>query len=195
MIPRLFHLGKRGSTGLEFAFMIPILLLLTAGAMEVGVILMTDASLEIAVHDAARYGMATSSIADGNRDQIIRDTVRKYMNRWIKTDDQITITTKSYKSFSNVGQPEPVNSVLHPDGTCDASCVPCSGTSVTASCDYVDVNANGHWDADMGSSGAGGTGDIVVYSVTLTRPSFTGVIHLAGLQKLTFSRSLVIQNE
>ncbi|EPY01123.1 TadE/TadG family type IV pilus assembly protein [Magnetospirillum fulvum] len=195
MTQRLFRLGVRGSVGLEFAFLIPILLLLTAGTMEVGVILMTDASLEIAVHDAARYGMATSSIADGNRDQIIRNTVTKYMRRWVESDDQITITTKSYKSFSNVGQPEPVNSVLHPDGTCTASCVPCTGSAVTASCDYVDVNANGHWDADMGASGAGGTGDIVVYSVNVTRPSFTGVIHLAGLQKLTFSRSLVIQNE
>ena len=189
------RLGERGSVALEFAMTFPLLLLLTAGTMEVGLILMTDASLEFAAHDAARYGMASPQLAADTRDETIQNIVYDYLLRWAPAKADIVITDKSYTSFSNIGQPEPVDSTLHPDGTCTSGCVACTGSTLNGTCDYIDVNGNGHWDADMGASGAGGTGDIVVYTISLTRPGFTGVLTLAGISTLNFSRSLVIQNE
>lgn len=188
-------LGERATVALEFALILPFLLLLTAGTMEAGLMLMTDAELEMAAHDAARYGMVSSSTADGSRDAAIQKIVYAYMAPWVPTTADISIAEKYYTSFSNVGQPEPVNSTLHPDGTCNSSCVACTGGTITATCDYDDVNGNGQWDADEGSSGAGGSGDIAVYTITVTRPGFTGVLGLVGIAKLSFVRALVIQNE
>lgn len=195
MTARFSRLGERGVVALEFALTLPLLLLLTAGTMEVGLILMADASLEFAAHDSARYGMVSSNLAASTRDETIQNIIYDRLLPWAPGKADIVITNKSYKSFSNIGQPEPVDSTKHPDGTCSSGCVPCSGSSLTETCDYIDVNGNGQWDADMGASGAGGTGDVVLYTISMSRPGFTGVLNLAGISTLTFSRSLVIQNE
>lgn len=192
---RPFRLGDRATTAVEFALILPLLLLLTAGVMEAGLVLMADAQLEIAAHDAARYGMVSSSMAAGTRDAAVQAIVYDHMLPWVPDRSAINISTLHYTSFANVGQPEPVNSALHPDGTCSGSCVACTGTTIVAGCDYVDVNGNGKWDADEGASGAGGSGDIVVYDITVKRSGFTGILSLAGISQLTFNRSLVIQNE
>lgn len=189
------RLGERAGVAVEFALTFPLLLLLTAGTMEVGLVLMTDASLELAAHDSARYGTASSLLATATRTQAINIIVHSYLDRWARTSADIAIDTRSYRSFANVGQPEPVDSTLHPDGTCTKGCVACTGSALTGSCDYIDVNGNGVWDADMGVSGVGGSGDITVYTITLTRPGFTGILRLAGVSTLSFSRSVVVQNE
>ncbi|MTJ81507.1 MAG: pilus assembly protein [Telmatospirillum sp.] len=185
--------GQSGVVGLEVAIILPVLLLLTAGVIEFALMMMTDAELEMAARAASRYGMVNYGSA--SRDQAIAQLIDQRLLPWVPGVGNIVIDIRSYTSFSNVGQPEPVDSTRHPNGRCDGSCVACKGGALNGTCDYVDVNGNGHWDADMGRSGAGGSGDIVLYTITVTRPGFSGILHLAGISQLVFTRSVVVQNE
>lgn len=170
---------RRGVAGLEFALILPVLLLLTAGAIEAGLMLLTDATMEIAVRMATRYGITG---AGGNtRDANITAKVGEMMARW-KGSGSLTVVMKAYPSFDNIGKPEPFTDA-NANGAFDA------GEQ------YQDINKNGRWDADMAAAGAGGSGDVVIYTVTLTRPGFTGVLGLAGINTLTFSRQVAVENE
>jgi len=172
--------NRRGSISLELALVLPVLLLLTAGVIEAGLMLMTDATLELAVRTAARYGITGAGGA--TRDEKIRSKITEMMNRWKGRNGTLVVEFKAYPSFDNVGKPEPFvdandNKVYDPGEI------------------YTDVNKNGQWDPDMGAATAGGAGDIVIYRVHLERPGFTGVLALAGINTLTFSRQVAVENE
>ncbi len=171
---------RRGSIALELALVLPMLLLLTAGVIEAGLMLMTDATLELAVRAATRYGITG---AGGNtRDDTIRGKIGEMMNRWKGETGTLKIEFNAYPSLDNIGKPEPFNDandnkVYDPGET------------------FTDVNKNGQWDSDMAAATAGGTGDIVIYRIQLERPGFTGVLALAGVSTLTFSRQVAVENE
>jgi Flp pilus assembly protein TadG len=164
----------------EVAMLLPMLLLLTAGAIEAGLMLMTDASLEMAVRMASRYGITGAGGAD--RETTIRKIILAGVGRWMGDKGTLTLDMKVYTSFDNIGKPEPFVDANN-NGTWD------EGET------YTDSNKNGHWDPDMGIAGAGGAGDVMLYSVTISRPGFSGVLGIAGITQLTFSRQMAVQNE
>lgn len=170
---------RRGVVALEFALVLPMLVLLAAGTIEAGVMLMADASLELAVRNAMRAGGIDES---GQRDAVVAARIDSLMDMWKGQDGKITIEAKALTSVENQDRPEPFTD-SNGNGVHD------SGEQ------YTDVNDNGVWDSDMGSSAAGGTGDIVVYTVTMTRPGFSGVLQLAGISTLTFVRQMALAND
>jgi Flp pilus assembly protein TadG len=96
----------------------------------------------------------------------------------------ITVAGKSYSGFNNVAQPEPYTDV--------------SGVGHYVAGDpYTDVNGNGQWDADMGASGLGGPGDIVVYTASYPWPIFTPLVQqfFGNNGTVTISASSVVKNE
>lgn len=172
---------RRGMATTELALVLPLLLLLSAGTIEAGLMLMVDASLELGMRRAIRFGMTNQG--GGTREDNIRAMLTEVMKTW-KGDGTIDLTFRAYSSLDNVGRPEPFTDV-NGNGTCDA------GEQSPAQ----DINHNGQWDADMGASTAGGSGDIVIYTARLTRPGFSGVLRLVGISELTFSRQMAITNE
>jgi hypothetical protein len=62
---------------------------------------------------------------------------------------------------------------------------------------YTDVNGNGNWDPDEGSSGSGNAGDVVVYTVsypwTITTPIMSSLIGANGTYAIT--AHAVVKNE
>src|SRR6185369_9432200 len=131
---------ERAATAVEFAFVAPVMLLFVIGIVEVAMVLFTQALLEGGVREAARYGITGYAIAGQSREQMMRNIIGKYTVGMIDMT-KIKITSLTYKSFTNVGQPEPFTDTNH-NGTRDA------GES------YTDVNGNGKWDKDMGKDGA-----------------------------------------
>lgn len=140
----------RGLTALEFVIGLPFLLLLVIGTIEMGMILMADASLEAAVRQASRFGQTTMVPTGETRDQAITALVDRDLMMWVKSPQQITISTTTYPSYA-------------------------SGVKT--------------------QTGAGNLGDIVLYKVSFTRPTFTGILGIVGVKQLTFSRTILIQNE
>jgi Flp pilus assembly protein TadG len=166
------RLDDRGVAIVEFALVFPILLLMTFGAVEIGLILATQSTLEGGLKEASRYGITGQSPSDATRIEKIRAILDSHTLDLVKMSEA-TFTVKTYPSFSMVGQPEPfVDGEQYNE---DGSTNPCFNGKfddpLTTSCEgekfLTDTNGNGHWDADIGTSGAGAGGEVVSYSVVV----------------------------
>jgi hypothetical protein len=111
---------------------------------------------------------------------IVNDRTLGLLN--LTADD---VHMRVYKSFDQVGEPEPLIIDANHNGRYDPGDT------------YTDVNGNGDWDADMAAAGAGGAGDVVVYDLAVNWPLLTplmvpfigenGLIHLGA--------SIAVRNE
>jgi Flp pilus assembly protein TadG len=171
----------RGAAAMEFALVSPMLILFIVGIVEVAMILFVSALLEGSVREAARYGITGYTISGSSRIDIVRNIVASNTAGLVDMT-KVTITSLTYKSFTNIGQPEPFNDANH-NGVYD--------TGET----FTDVNGNGKWDADMGAPGVGGPGDVVVYTVSYNWPLMTRYLSdLMGLS-IPLSASYAVRNE
>lgn len=139
----------QGVAAIEFALIMPIFLTLMVGLLDVGQSVYATAILNGAVEQAAR----SSSLETADTvaaDQIVEEIVGP-----ILPGMTMTTTRMSYFDFTDIDRPERWNDV-DGNGSCD------NGES------FTDENRSGSWDADVGSSGNGGAGDVVFYTVTVT---------------------------
>lgn len=144
---------ESGIAALEFAMVTPVLLLMLMGIIELAMIMFTTAVMESATNITSRLGK-TGYVAEGTtREQQIIDSVAN-RTAGLLDPEKITIDSKVYSDFNNIGQPEPC---LSPTSS------PCPGTPGVH---FIDINGNGTWDADMGKAGLGDAGDVVVYTVS-----------------------------
>jgi Flp pilus assembly protein TadG len=99
--PGLRH-DERGITALEFALSAPFAILFMLLTIEVGFLLMADATLETAVQQASRYGITveTPSTCTGTctRSQLIDNIIVNMMSRWTPPSS-ITVTKTAYAAF------------------------------------------------------------------------------------------------
>jgi Flp pilus assembly pilin Flp len=177
-----FWRSQRGAAVLEFALVLPLVLIMILGTIDVGLETMLDGALDRGASAASRVGVTVAVPPGTNRDDLIYATVWDQVGQFVQNKSQLTVSTMTYPTFSNIGQPEPCNDDSYKNtGTCTGS--------------YSDINANGHWDADMGASGAGGYGAIVRYQIKISGTTFTGILKLLGISMYNFQRTIVVQNE
>lgn len=176
--------ATRGATAVEYAMLAPVLMLLLVGIIEYNAMMYAATVLEGATAIASRQGK-TGYVAAGMSQQdyiygIIQDRVTG-----ILTPSQLTITSKSYANLAVVGDPEPC---ISPPAS------PCTGTPGV---NFVDVNHNGMWDADQGTTGLGASGDIVVYTVTYPWKIMTPIMlsFLGTNGTFTLTSSSIVRNE
>lgn len=175
---------REGASMLEFAFAAPVLVLAVTAVVELGMILFVTALLEGGVRDASRFGITGYAPAGVNREDRIVERITENALGLVDASD-IDISTMVYGDFSQIGQPEPF-----------VDSDPANGTYDTGE-EYVDVNGNGQWDADMGVAGAGGPGSVVVYTASLDWPLVTPLMGaLIGTDgKIGLSASIAVRNE
>lgn len=159
------RLDERGAAALEFALALPVLLGLVAAVVEFGMMQLGTILMESALRDASRFAVTGRTVAGQSREDAIRAVIA---DRTIGLIDMsaATVTMLVYPSFSRVGQGE---------GFVDGN----GNGSFDAGETFTDENGNGAWDADIGKTGAGGAGDVVVYRITYNWPLLTP--YLAGL--------------
>ncbi len=183
--PHFRRLAKEedGASLLEFAILSPVLLLILFGIIEMGLILFAAITLEHAVTSASRYGKTGFTIEGVSREDRIREIINGHIDNFLDTDN-ITITTLVYDTFASVGQEEPYTDD-NANGAYDF------GET------YQDINGNGQWDNDMGASGAGGPGDVVVYRVTYDWSVLTPIIRqlITTDGNFPLESSLAVRNE
>lgn len=154
-----------GVTIVEFALVAPVFLVLLMGTFEIGHMAYANAVLNGAVEEAARNATletGDTSAADAEVESIIRKVV---------PGAEFASTRKSYFDFKDLNRPEQWND-SNGNGECDNDE------------NFVDENGNGEWDADIGTTGNGSAGDVVLYKVTVTyQPIFP--LPLTGEQTLT----------
>ena len=178
---RRFARSNDGAAALEFALVLPPLCLILVGMFEMSMLMFTQASMEGALREAARFGM-TGSVSDPalRQTQILaiikKDTFNMLQNP--------TISFEIYNSFNNVGAPEPW---IDTNGNGQRD----SGES------YTDVNGNAKWDADQGKTGVGASAQIVQYTVQydwhVITPFMAPVFGNNG--KVHLKASIVLRNE
>lgn len=150
-IPGVFSIAgdEQGTTVMEFGLVSVVFITMLIGMFDIGQSAYAQAILNGAVQEAAR----TSSLETG--DTTVADARVLNLVNNVAPGATIQSTRTSYFDFNDIDRPEKWN-----DGNFDNTC----NVGET----YVDENGNGQWDEDIGLSGNGGAGDVVIYTVTLT---------------------------
>jgi Flp pilus assembly protein TadG len=180
---RKFRSAESGVTAIEFAVVAPVLCILIMGIIEFALVMMVYNVMEGATATSARTGKTGYVETGETRQQTIIDSIMARAGSLLD-QSKLTVTTKYYKQYDQINDPEPYTDTNH-NGQYDA------GEP------FTDINGNGVWDADMGQSGFGSAGDIVVYTVSypwpISTPVVSGFLGTAGI--FTITTHAVVKNE
>lgn len=173
----------RGITALETAFVLPVLLLFIFGILEYGMVFMAENVLENATNNGSRTGKTGYADKNISREQTILNSIYARTAGFLDPH-KIKMTTKVYKAFGDIGEPEPYidrnNNHQYDKGE-----------------SFTDINGNGKWDSDMGGTGLGNAGEVVVYEVTypwqVMTPFMSMILSDDGI--VTLSSHIVVRNE
>ena len=180
---RKFGSAEGGVTAIEFAVVAPVMCILIMGIIEFAVVMMVYNVMEGATATSARTGKTDYIDGSGTRQQTILDQITARAGSLLDPT-KLTVTTKYYKQYDQIGDPEPYVDTNH-NGQYDP------GEP------FTDINGNGVWDADMGQSGFGSAGDIVVYTVSYPWPISTPIVSsFIGTNGIfTITTHAVVKNE
>jgi len=177
-LPRLLR-DARGAALIEFAIIMPVMLLLVFGSLEFGLNVYMRAVLEGALQKAGRNsGLQASAGGQSAIDALVTSQVRA-----ILPNAAVAFTRQNYQSISNVGRPEDFTDT--------------NGNSVrdAGEC-FTDINGNGTWDADDGRTGIGGANDVVKYTATVSYPSWIPVGRALGISPTTsITATTILRNQ
>jgi Flp pilus assembly protein TadG len=155
--PRSLITDGRGATIVEFAMIIPVLVGLLLSILEVGYQGYVTAVVQGALSKASRQ------VTVGNRTAADVVTTIKSEVQGVVPAQYVTVSTRRYYNFSNVGKPEKITSDTDPKGAFNLG-----------DC-FEDANNNGGYDATPGDTGVGSADDIVYYTVNVVYPNLTPV--------------------
>ena len=152
---RRLAVAQDGAGAVEFALVAPVFLLLLLGIFDIGQMAYGKAILSGAVERAARDG-TLETVDTAAADAKVRAAILP-----ILPNATFSSSRRSYYDFADVSRPEKFTD-LNGNGTCNA------GEP------FIDENRSGTWEADVGKTGNGGAGDVVLYTVNVTyRPLFS----------------------
>lgn len=169
-----------GATLVEFALILPALMVLVLGIFDLSYNVYTNEMLQGAIQRGARASTLEGAAANQKSiDDLVTAEVRT-----VAANATLTFARKSYSSFSGVGRPEDFTDI-NANTLCD------NGEP------FEDANANGGWDKDPGQTGFGGARDAVLYTVTVTYPRLVPVAAVIPGQNANFTlkSSTVLRNQ
>jgi Flp pilus assembly pilin Flp len=176
--PRLIR-ADDGATVVEFALVMPVLLLLLVGTFDVAMNLYATSVLQGSIQKAGR----DFSLEDARSRQ---STIESYITRQVRRvapGASVTFARKAYFDFADVGQPEVYDDLNH-DGACNND-EP-----------FEDANGNGQWDADRGEAGFGGARDAILLTATARYDRLFPMDGLMGVpDQVTVTASTVLRNQ
>ncbi|MGU3314312.1 TadE/TadG family type IV pilus assembly protein [Sphingomonas sp. M6A6_1c] len=178
---RTLAANARGATIIEFAMVVPVMLLLIMGLGDIAYQAYLQAVLTGAVQKAGRDGTIQNN-ASANAGTTLDQRVMSQVVGVART----ATGTSSRKSFGQFGYiaAEPFQDNNN-NGVYDAA----------TEC-FTDVNGNGTRDLDPGIAGQGGANDVVVYTMTV---QFSRLFPLAKMigwpQRATISATTILKNQ
>lgn len=168
-----------GAAVVEFAIVMPVLLMLLLGTIEFGLNVYMRAVLEGAMQQAGR----NSSLQTAQNGQTTIDSFVSSRVKAILPNASVTFVRENYQNFASVGKPEDFTD-SNGNGTYDSN-----------EC-FQDANGDGVWNADGGRGGLGGANDVVEYTATVSYPS---LIPAAAALKLspttTIKATTILRNQ
>ncbi|CAA7615357.1 TadE/TadG family type IV pilus assembly protein [Magnetospirillum sp. UT-4] len=180
--PRLLA-AEDGATAIEMAVALPVLMLLLMVMVESFALVWVNAAMESALREAARFGLTGWAPAGTDRRAAIMDILRR-RTLGLVDDSSATIDMRVFGDFGQIGVPEPFDDTLVVNGRHDAGE------------EFRDINGNGRWDDGSGDEGAGGPGQVVLYTISYRSPFLTPLQRWIGGAGETLVRaSAVVRNE
>lgn len=102
---RRFTADENGVAAIEMALTFPIIVWLTMGILELGLIFHISSLANFAANEAARMGKTGNMYGmQGSREQLTYNTIRNYLEPWMLNDARLDVTSQAYGSFSDLGQ-------------------------------------------------------------------------------------------
>ncbi|MEM7172733.1 MAG: TadE/TadG family type IV pilus assembly protein [Pseudomonadota bacterium] len=183
---RRFVARRDGTTAVEFAFAASGILIFVMVIMEIAMMMFANTLLEGGIRQAARFGITQADPDDPllDREDMIAEIINDHGIGLLDVDPN-NITTLVYPDFNSIGNPEPWND---DDGNGEYD----------AGEDFTDMNCNGAWDDDMGFEGAGGSSEVVLYTVNHDWQMMTGFLNHAfggGDGVISLTASVAVRNE
>jgi len=168
---------NRGATAVEYAFILPVLMMILMGVGYFGQMFYGRALLNGAVRQASRY----STLEDADT-TAIDQSVTKVISPALP-GVAVSTTRKAYYDFTDIGRPEKWTD-SNSNGRCD------NGEP------YTDENGDSAWNADIGEGGNGAAGDIIVYTVTATYSPLFNVPFMPNMWgRVTLTSKAVRRNQ
>ena len=183
-VARQLRRSSRGNTLIEFALIMPVLMLLIVGILELGYTAYVTATVQGAVQKAAR----DASLQTNNSTSAaaaLDDNVKAQIATLGHGLSNPTITRRFFRNYNEVAakQFEPF---VDKNGNkrCD------NNES------YTDTNWNLVWDSDGGNAGGGGAQDRAVYTVSVTYPRLLPKPDFLGLSNTeTVTATTILSNQ
>ena len=176
-MPRLFR-DRRGTTIVEFAMVLPVMLALLMGLGELAYTAYVRVILSGAMQKAARD--STLEDSTGQADAIDAKVIAAV--RAVASKATYVATRKSYQQFGYISG-EPFTD-SNDDGICNKN-EP-----------YSDVDESGSWTADLGASGQGGASDATVYTMVVNFPHLFPVAKIVGIRgDVQLTSTVVLKNQ
>jgi hypothetical protein len=173
--------STRGATVIEFALVVPILLLMLIGGLEIGHTMYVRSALIGSLQKAAR-DLRLEGANSSTRQNAIADSVSATV-RQIIPSAQVSLSARSFHDYRYVAlSGEEYNDANH-NGRCD------NGEA------YVDGNRNGTWDIDGSVAGRGGAKDVVLLEATVRYDRIGPAGLLAGTPKTVLTAKTLIRNQ
>ncbi len=169
----------RGATIIEFALILPVMMMLIMGLGELTYQGYVQAVLTGAVQKAGR----DSTIQGGGGQTAQIDATVMQQVQLVAPTATFDSKRENYANFSSIA-PEPFTDT--------------AGTGVyNASKDcFTDLNGNSTWDADPGASGQGGANDVTVYTIHIYYNRLFPVAALVGMTpNVTLTGQTVLKNQ
>ncbi|NOW48339.1 Flp pilus assembly protein TadG [Novosphingobium sp. SG751A] len=168
-----------GAALVEFALVLPVMLLMGMGLCEMAYQAYMQAILTGAVQKAGR----DSTVESANTTTIDNAVLQAVKN--INGNAAFISGYPTRKSYASFGY-------ISPESFVDSNG---NGARDAGEC-FTDVNGNGIWDADPGVSGNGGAGDTVLYTVSITYTRlFPLGLWLGWGRNATLSASTILKNQ
>jgi Flp pilus assembly pilin Flp len=176
-------LGERGSVMIEFGLLAPIVVTLLVGVIEIGMTTFVQNLLEASVREASRFGITGRTVDGVTREQAILDVIE---DRTIGLVDmsKAQVEMLVYPNFGSIGASE-----SYIDGN--------GNGAYDVGETFTDLNGNGTREADIGVTGPGAAGQVVLYRISydweILTPFATTFIGQDG--KIRLSASVAVRNE
>lgn len=104
-----FHQQENGSSILEFVIILPILVAMIFGTIQLGLIMVSLNALDAAAREAARFGItgtaSTGLTREASISQVIQTTLSDYSGG-IVDGSKVAVTVESFPNLTSLGDPK-----------------------------------------------------------------------------------------
>jgi hypothetical protein len=99
-----FYRTNNGSAAIETAIVLPLVIWLIMGIIEIGIVFHISSLANYAGNQSARMGKTGYMYgSQGTREDMVSDEALKYLGPWVYNKQDLSVTAQSYGDFADLG--------------------------------------------------------------------------------------------